>query len=143
MSETEVPKLDLSTLDPAKIEIIRRFIVVLEGGDPDTQPTMNKFMNIESNVERTNLPTRSDVHFVSFLDFVSKAYFENMANPFDLLKDTVAITFMAKGGMKSNQTVDLLRNNPDLSAFQTALQIQDSQKQRGFMDKLLGRRKEE
>lgn len=136
--------MDLDSLTPQQLDGLRRFLVVLEGGDPESQQTLNKFMNIDNPIERTNLPTRRDVHVVSYLDMVNKSYFPTMKNdPFSLLNESISIGFMAKGGMKSNQVVELLRNSPDLAAFQTAMQIQDSQNQQGFMSRFLGRGKRE
>ena len=134
----------MDSLTPQQLDGIRRLLVVLEGGDPEAQQTLNRFMNIDNPIERTNLPTRRDVHLVSYLDMVSKSFFPSMKNdPFSELSESISIGFMAKGGMKSNQVVELLRNSPDLAAFQTAVQMQDSQNQRGMMDKILGRGKSE
>ena len=128
------------SIDPQFLEGIWRLFVALEGKDPEAQQTLNEFLKFDNNIERTNLPTRRDVHVVSFLDMVGKTYFPQMKNnPFSVLGDCIAIAFMAKGGGKSNQFVELMKQTPSLSELQT---LGDSQ-QRGLMDRILGRGKEE
>ena len=118
-------------------EDMRRVMILAKGGDPDAQQIINDFMRFDSNLERTNLPQRKDVVLMAYLDGCSKLlYPDRTDNPFALLGDSLAISFMAKGGDKSKQTVDLLRQSPDLSQFQTSLGMKD---QRSLTDKVLRR----
>lgn len=123
-------------LGPEQVKQIRNLLVSLEGKDPELEQITARFMNVDNPIERTNLPTRRDVHFMSYLDFVGKVYFPDLENGFTKLGDSVSTCFMAFKGLKSQQVVDLLRNQPDLTGFQIGPQAEES---RGFMDKLLGR----
>ena len=124
-------------LDPDTLENTRRLFAILEGQNPDTQQSLNEFMSFSDDIERTNLPKREDVHFVTWLIMVSKSYFpNNKNNPFQDLAISLAKSFMAKGGLKSNQFVDLFRNSPNLADLQTVL---GAPQERSIKDRILGR----
>lgn len=99
---------------------LRRLMVIADGGDPDAQQTLNAFLRFNNIVERSNLPTRRDVVLLTYLDGCSTLYFPNTPdNPFAVLRDSLATSFMAKGGGKSNQFVDLMKQTPSLIDLQT------------------------
>lgn len=110
--------------DDVRLERMRKFSMSLDGQDPEMQQSINKFMKMDSEIERSNLPTREDVHFVAWLDFAGKSYFGDDANPFTDLSKSVAISFMAKNGLKSEQVVRILQKGLDLSEIQTAKEPQ-------------------
>jgi len=127
-------EIKLETLDD-----LRRIVVMAKGGDPEAQHTLNAFLKFNSNIERTNLPKREDVQRMVFADYAGKTlYPERDDDPFSMLADSIAIAFMAKGGDKSKQFVELMKQTPSLSDLQT-LQEQP----RGMMDRILGRGKKE
>lgn len=114
-------------------------MVIADGGDPDAQQTLNAFLRFNNIVERSNLPTRRDVVLLTFLDGCSMFYCpNNPANPFALLRDSLATSFMAKGGGKSNQFVELMKQTPSLMDLQTV-----NESKRSLTDRLLGRGQKE
>ena len=138
MSEEPVP-----TPIPLKIESfddLRRVMVLSRGGDPEAQQTLNNFLKFNDNIERTNLPTRKDVQMVSFVDYAGKTFYPNEPNnPFALAANCISVAFMAKGGDKSKQFVELMKQTPSLADLQT----HGGEQQRSTMDKILGRGKSE
>ena len=110
------------------------------GGDPDAQQTLNAFLKFNNNIERTNLPVRRDVQMIAYLDYAGKTlYAGNEDNPFTKAANCISIAFMAKGGDKSKQFVELMKQTPSLADFQTL----GGDRQRSLTDRLLGRGKTE
>lgn len=128
MTEEKTESMTEPTTEPISplfeirtIEDFKYIFTIARGGDPDAIQIVNKFLDIDSKVERSNLPTRNDVHFIAYLDFVSSSYFPKRPdNPFARLRDAVATASMAKGGWKSNTFVDIVRQSPDLAQLQSA-----------------------
>ena len=118
---------------------LRRLLVIADGGDPEAQQTLNAFLKFNNNIERTNLPTRRDVVLLTYLEGCSKHYYPNRPNnPFALLADSLATAFMAKGGDKSKQFVELMKQTPSLSDLQAVSESSPS-----LTDRIFGRGKEE
>ena len=143
MTETEeTPKTEeikeAPTMGIKSEKDLMRFWQILDGINPDAQQTMNDFLDMRNIVERTNLSTRRDIQLIVYLDMCSEYYFPNQTNPFAKLRDSLARGFLAKGGFKSNQFVELMRNQPDLSGMQTT----NEDIKRSILDKMLGRGKE-
>ena len=138
--ESEPTKDDsLTGLKLDSLDDLRRIVVMAKGGDPEAQHTLNAFLKFNSNIERTNLPKREDVQRMVYADYAGKTlYPETEDDPFSKLANSIAIAFMAKGGDKSKQFVELMKQTPSLSDLQT-LQEQP----RGMMDRILGRGKTE
>lgn len=133
-AEKQKPNLNLETETA-----LMRFMQILEGINPDAAQTMNDFLDMKNIVERSNLATRRDVQLIVYLDLCSDFYFsEYPKNPFSMARDSIARAFLAKGGFKSNQFVELMRNQPDLSGMTT----NQEQVKRTLLDKFLGRGKE-
>ena len=131
---SEVTGFELNSLDD-----LRKIVIMAKGGDPDAQQTLNAFLKFNSDIERTNLPKREDVQRVIFADYAGKTLYPDLEDdPFSKLAKSISIAFMAKGGDKSKQFVELMKQTPSLTDLQT---VQDSS-QRGLVDKLLGRKKE-
>jgi len=115
---------------------LMRFFQILDGLNPDSQQTMTDFTDMRNIVERSNLATRRDVQLIIYLDMCSDFYFaEHPNNPFGKMRDSIARAFLAKGGFKSKQFVELMRNQPDLSGLQTT----NADIKRGLLDRFLGR----
>ena len=142
-SEGETPEEKLPTPLSLKIESfddLRKVIVLSRGGDPEAQQTLNNFLKFSDNIERTNLPTRKDVQMVSYVDYAGKTlYPDRPDNPFALAANCISVAFMAKGGDKSKQFVELMKQTPSLADLQTV----GAESQRSITDKLLGRGKTE
>lgn len=117
---------------------IRRLLISLKGGNPDAQQTINDFMDMKSPVEGSNLPNRRDVQLEVYLDICGKFLFPDIPDdPFTVLRDSIALTFKARGGEKSKQFVEMVRNQPDLSSLAS---MPEDVKQ-GALSGLLGRGK--
>ncbi len=149
MSELETPaELEPENAEPEKettsfklesLDDLRRIIVMARGGDPDAQQTLNAFLKFNNNIERTNLPVRRDVQMIAYLDYAGKTlYAGNEDNPFTKAANCISIAFMAKGGDKSKQFVELMKQTPSLADLQTL----GGDQQRSLTDRLLGRGKE-
>lgn len=119
-SETKSTTDEKST--PFKIETqddFKRMFSIIRGKDPDAQQIMNKFIDFDSVVERSNLPTHAIVHLVAFLDFVGLSFFPDIPNdPFSNLRDCISTAFMAKGGWKANGFVEIVKQTPSLAELQ-------------------------
>lgn len=141
--EVSEDKKPVPTPTPLKIESfddLRRIMVLSKGGDPEAQQTLNNFLKFSDNIERTNLPTRKDVQMISVLDFAGKTLYPNHPdNPFARAANSISVAFMAKGGDKSKQFVELMKQTPSLADLQT----HGGEIQRSTMDKILGRGKSE
>ena len=120
------------------LDDLRRIIVMARGGDPDAQQTLNAFLKFNNNIERTNLPIRRDVQMIAYLDYAGKTlYAGNEDNPFTKAANCISIAFMAKGGDKSRQFVELMKQTPSLADLQVA-----GAHQRSLTDRILGRGKQ-
>lgn len=144
MTETEATPKTQEIREPPTMGIksekdLMRFWQILDGVNPDAQQTMNDFLDMRNIVERSNLSTRRDIQLIVYLDMCSDYYFPNQPNPFAKFRDSLARGFLAKGGFKSNQFVELMRNQPDLSGMQTSTE----HVKQGIFDRILGRGKTE
>lgn len=111
-----------------------------QGGDPEAQQTLNAFLKFNNNIERTNLPTRRDVVLIAYLDGCGKLYYPgNDNNPFSMLANSLVVAFMAKGGDKSKQFVELMKQTPSLADLQTV----GTPMQPGLRERIFGGKKKE
>jgi len=102
------------------LDDLRRVLVIAQGGNPDAQQSINDFLKFDNNIERTNLPTRRDVVLMAYLKGCgSLLYPKNDNDPFSIMADALSIAFMAKGGEKSKQFVELMKQTPSLVDLQT------------------------
>ena len=108
---------------PFKIESLddlRRVLVIAQGGNPDASQSINDFLKFDNNIERTNLPTRRDVVLMAYLKGCGSLFYPEMDDdPFSIMADSLSIAFMAKGGEKSKQFVELMKQTPSLVDLQT------------------------
>lgn len=118
---------------------------IAQGIDPDAQQAINDFIIFKNIIERTNLPTRNDVHFTAYLDFVGKAFWpDDPDNPFTELAYTAARSFMAKDGKKSDQFVKLMQKSPDIIGLQTPSTPGPGEQQQGsILNRFFNRGNEE
>lgn len=137
--EPSEPEKETSDFKLESLDDLRRIIVMARGGDPDAQQTLNAFLKFNNNIERTNLPIRRDVQMIAYLDYAGKTlYAGNEDNPFTKAANCISIAFMAKGGDKSKQFVELMKQTPSLADLQVA-----GVHQRSLTDRILGRGKTE
>lgn len=135
------PETDSKKSPTFKIETeqdLRRLLSIMKGQDPDAQQLLNKFMDFENKVERSNFPNHGIVHLMAFLDFASITLFpypEYKNNPFSQLRDSVATAFMAKSGWKANGFVEIVKQTPSLSELQA---LNESIAPKGLRERFFG-----
>ena len=135
MTEPAKPTFKVETIDD-----LRRILIAAQGGDPEAQQTLNSFLKFNNNIERSNLPTRRDVVAIAYLDACGKLYYpDDKDNPFAVVQDCLAVAFMAKGGDKSKQFVELMKQTPNMVDMQTIGMPQ----QRSLTDRLFRRKEPE
>lgn len=109
----------MSVKEQFKVESIadlQDLLTVVQGGDPNAQQLIKDFADFKSLVERSNFPTQKEVHLSAFLDYAGKILFpDNPENPFSVLRDTLAVAFMARKGWKSNSFVEMVKQTPSLA----------------------------
>lgn len=116
---------------------LRRLLITAEGGDPEAQQTLNAFIKFNNIIERTNLPTRRDVVLEAYLSACGNHYFPGSPDdPFTTVAHCIATAFMAKGGDKSKQFVELMKQTPSLVDLQT---LGQEPPKGGLFDRLRGR----
>ena len=122
------------------LDDLRKVLVIAKGGDPDAIQAITKFMDLESNAERSYFPDKTITLCVGQLNGFGRTYFLNDPDdPFRLVADAITISFMGYKGFKSNQFVDMTRQTPNLDALTSS----SNEVKQGFISKILGRSKEE
>jgi len=138
MSDTEIEVK--APFEINSIDDMRRILVIAKGGDPDAIQAITKFMDFNSNAERSYFPDKTITLCTAQLSGYGKAYFPNDDwNPFSLVADVIAVHFMGYKGYKSAQFVDMTRQTPNLDALKSS---PDEVKQ-GMISRILGRGKTE
>ena len=128
-------QLKIETLDDLK-----RILVIARGGDPDAIQAVANFMNLKSNIERSYFPDKTTSVCIGQLTGYGRVFFPlDDWNPFDLVADCLAVSFMPYKGFKSNQFVDMTRQTPTLADLKDVSETA----QRGIMDRILRRGSEE
>lgn len=136
MAETApTPKFKIESFDD-----LHRVMTIANGGDPDAIQAITDFMDLKSNIERSYFPDKKTTLCIGQLEGYARLYFPaDEWDPFSLISDTIAIAFMPYKGFKSNQFVDMTRQTPNLAEIQGFRESEE----RGIMDRLLRRGKEE
>lgn len=117
-----------------------RMSQIAEGKDPDASQALTDFMDMKNIVERSNLPTTDTVLCMASLDIAGQVAFRNRPdNIFFKFRDSLARAYMARGGEKANQFVEMTKQTPSIVDLQT---VREDQRQ-SFTDKILGRSKPE
>jgi len=121
------------------LEDMKRVLIIAKGGDPDAVQAIANFMDLKSNTERSFFPDKKITICVGQLNGFGKVFYPTDDwNPFDLVADALTVSFMGYKGFKSNQFVDMTRQTPNLKDLQTV-----SEDSRGFVNRILGKGKEE
>ena len=129
------PQFKIESLDD-----LRKVLVIAKGGDPDAIQAITKFMDFDSNAERSYFPDKIVTLCVGQLSGYGKVYFPNdIWDPFTLVGDSLAVAFMGFKGFKSAQFVDMTRQTPNLDALQTS----SEETKQGVINRILGRGKTE
>jgi len=117
-----------------------RLSQIAEGKDPDASQTLTDFMDMKNIVERSNLPTTDTVLCMASLDVVGQVAYQSAPdNIFFMFRDSLARAYMARGGEKANQFVEMTKQTPSLIDLQTVREDQP----RGLFDRITRRGKEE
>jgi len=118
-------------------EGLRRIMLMAQGLDPDQRQALTDFLKFDNNIERTNLPTRKDVQRVIFCSYAGLSLFPDIENdPFTEVAEVISTVFMAKGGDKSKQFVELMKQTPSLSD----LQMYQEPEKLSLRERVFGRR---
>jgi len=137
--EVKEPKDEVKKEHLSEREIMR-MNMIMDGKDPDAQQMIPDFTDMKNPVESSNLPLKRDVHFVAYCGYVGDSYFlEFPNNPFTRLRNHVALGYKARGGWRTHQLVDVLRQTTDLSG----IEVTGQEVKASIKDKLLGRSKTE
>lgn len=113
---TENSPFDIKNLDD-----FWRILTIAKGGDPNAIQAVTKFMNLESNAERSYFPDKTITLCTAQLSGYGKIFFpKDNWDPFTLVSDAIAVHFMGYKGYKSNQFVDMTRQTPNLDALKSS-----------------------
>lgn len=138
-AETKLPRIDITT--PEGMKFIRDLIISAQGGDPQARQALTNFMSFDNPVEGSNLSTRKDVQRVVYFTYVGMSIFPDLKNdPFTDAAEVIATVSKAKGGFKSNQTVELFRTSPDMAALKQS--IEDAQP-KSWRERIFGKGRSE
>lgn len=117
-----------------------RLSQIAEGKDPDASQALTDFMDMKNIMERSNFPTTDTVLCMTGLDVAGQvAYLGVPNNIFFIFRNSLSRTYMAKGGEKANQFVEMTKQTPSVIDLQSAREDQS----RGILDRITGRGKEE
>jgi hypothetical protein len=138
MTETAAPPT--TPFKITSLDELRKVLVIAKGGDPEAIQAVTKFMDFDSNAERSFFPDKIVTLCVGQLNGFGKVFYpEDKWDPFTLTSDILSVCFMGYKGFKSAQFVDMTRQTPNLDALQTS---SEDMKQ-GLISKFLGRGKTE
>jgi len=113
---------------------------IADGKDSDASQALTDFMDMKNIVERSNLPTTDTVLCMASLDVAGQVAYRNRPNNiFFMFRDSLARAYMARGGEKANQFVEMTKQTPSMVDIQT---VREDQRQ-SFTEKILGRSKTE
>ena len=89
------------------------------GRDPKAIQSMAKYMNLDSNDERSYFPNQVTSLAIAQLRGYGKAHYPNADwNEYDILADVISIGFMGYKGFKSEQYKDITSGQPNLDKLQ-------------------------
>ena len=110
------------------------------GKDPKAIQSMAKYMNLDSNDERSYFPNQLTALAIAQLRGYGKAHYSTDTwNEYDLIADVISIGFMGYKGFKSEQYKDITSGQPNLDKLQG---LPEETKQ-GILSGIFGRGKKE
>lgn len=117
-----------------------RVMTIAKGGNPNAQQALEKFIDLESDEERSYFPDKMTSLAVSQNLLYGKSLFpQRPVNAFSIFASCISKGFMGYKGFKSNQWVDITRQTTNLDA----LQSMSTETQRGILSGVFGRGKKE
>ena len=135
MSETK--EAGISIKNP---QDLFEWMSVALGRDPKAIQSMAKYMNLDSNDERSYFPNQLTSLAIAQLRGYGKAhYFKDDWNEYDIIADYIAIGFMGYKGFKSEQYKDITSRQPNLDKLQGL----PEETKKGILSGLFGRGKTE
>jgi len=135
VKEVPEPVFEIKTIDD-----LQKMMVIAKGGDPNAIQAITKFMDFQSNAERSYFPDKTITLCTAQLSGYGKVFFPTDDwNPFSLVADVIAVHFMGYKGYKSNQFVDMTRQTTNLDALQTS----SEETKQSVIARILGRGKTE
>jgi hypothetical protein len=121
-------------------EDLFKWMSVALGKDPNAIQAMSKFMNVDSNDERSYFPNQTASLAVAQLRVLGKSLYRDQEwNEYDLVADFIAIGFMGYKGFKSEQYKDITSGQPNLDKLQGL----PEETKKGILSGIFGRNKKE
>ena len=109
MTETKEENISIKTTQD-----IFEWMSVALGRDPKAIQSMAKYMNLDSNDERSYFPNQVTSLAIAQLRGYGKAHYPNADwNEYDILADVISIGFMGYKGFKSEQYKDITSGQPN------------------------------
>ena len=135
MSETKEGGVSIETP-----EDVFRWLSAAMGKDPEAIQAMTKFVDMDSNDERSYFPTQLTSLAIAQLRGYGKANYRKAEwNEYDIIADCIAVGFMGYKGFKSEQYKDITSGQPNLDKLQG---LPEETKQ-GILSGIFGRGKKE
>ena len=114
MTETKEESISIKTPQD-----LFEWISVALGRDPKAIQSMAKYMNLDSNDERSYFPNQVTSLAIAQLRGYGKAHYpKDDWNEYDILADVISIGFMGYKGFKSEQYKDITSGQPNLDKLQ-------------------------
>ena len=109
------------------------------GKDPKAIQAMTKFVNMDSNDERSYFPNQLTSLAIAQLRGYGKAHYrKDEWNEYDLLADCIAVGFMGYKGFKSEQYANITSGQPNLDKLQGL----PEETRKGILSGIFGGKKE-
>jgi len=101
--------------EPIDMEQIFEIMCLARGVDPKQVQAMAKFINFDNEDERSYYPTKKTAVAIAQLRIYGEALYKGHDwNEYELIANTLAISFMGLKGMKSEQYKDITSGQPNL-----------------------------
>jgi len=119
MTETEIEKTKEENISIKTPQDLFEWMSVALGRDPKAIQSMAKYMNLDSNDERSYFPNQLTSLAIAQLRGYGRAHYpEDEWNEYDVLADFIGIGFMGYKGFKSEQYKDITSGQPNLDKLQ-------------------------
>ena len=141
--EAETPKEEGISIETP--QDLFEWMSVALGRDPKAIQSMAKYMDLDSNDERSYFPNQLTSLAIAQLRGYGKAHYpETYVSPddwneYDVIADVIAVGFMGYKGFKSEQYKDITSGQPNLDKLQG---LPEETKQ-GILSGIFGRGKKE
>ena len=134
--DTETKEESVSIQTP---EDVFKWLSAAMGKDPEAIQAMTKFVDMDSNDERSYFPNQLTSLAIAQLRGYGKAHYRKAEwNEYDLIADCIAVGFMGYKGFKSEQYKDITSGQPNLDKLQGL----PEETRKGILSGIFGRGKE-